>query len=232
MAAKPNNAATGTPTISGTTQVGETLSADVSTIADTDGLTNVSYSYQWIRSDGTADSDIADATGTTYVLVAADQDHTIKVRVSFADDAANTEELTSTPTAAVSAAIEPVTIEEDDDGLVWSATMTAALLLIDHGYSGLSGSQGGALTTASFEIDGVTYSVGLIGAAGWMYIGFDKQIPTAFTLDVDGTQLESTDAEFTSYTYSNVYFWPDAQMTWSEGDTVELKLHRTGTDPQ
>ena len=38
-----NNAATGAPTISGTPQVGETLTADTSAIDDADGLTNVSY---------------------------------------------------------------------------------------------------------------------------------------------------------------------------------------------
>ena len=50
-----NTPATGEPTITGTTQVGETLTVDTSNIADDDGLDNVSYSYQWIRSDnGTA----------------------------------------------------------------------------------------------------------------------------------------------------------------------------------
>ena len=46
MAVKPNTAPTGLPTISGTAQVDETLTADTSGIADEDGLTNVSYSYQ------------------------------------------------------------------------------------------------------------------------------------------------------------------------------------------
>ena len=47
-----NNLATGKPEISGTIEVGETLTADTSRIADADGLTSVSYSYQWIRVDG------------------------------------------------------------------------------------------------------------------------------------------------------------------------------------
>ena len=47
--ARPNSPATGAPTISGTVQVRETLTASTSGIADTDGLTNVSYSYH--RSD-------------------------------------------------------------------------------------------------------------------------------------------------------------------------------------
>ena len=49
VAARPNSPATGVPTISGTVQVGETLTASASGIADTDGLTGVSYSYQWMQ---------------------------------------------------------------------------------------------------------------------------------------------------------------------------------------
>ena len=78
--------ATGAPTISGTAQVGETLTAETSGIADADGLTNVSYSYQWIRNDGTSDTDITDETRSSYTLVAADEGKTLKVKVSFTDD--------------------------------------------------------------------------------------------------------------------------------------------------
>ena len=106
-AAPENSPATGSPTISGTAQVGETLTADTSGIADADGLDNVSYSHQWIRNDGTTDSAIQDATASTYTLVAADEGKTIKVRVSFADDAENEETLTSVETAAVIAASPP-----------------------------------------------------------------------------------------------------------------------------
>ena len=96
-----NNPATGTPGISGTVQVGETLTADTSGIADEDGLTNVSYSYQWIVSDGGADIDITSATDSSYTLVDADEGLAIKVRVSFTDDAGNEEAFTSAATATV-----------------------------------------------------------------------------------------------------------------------------------
>ena len=103
--ARPNRPATGAPMISGTAQVGETLTASTSGIADADGLTNVSYSHQWIRSDGSSDTDIQDAIGSTYTLVAADEGKSIKVKVSFTDDADNEETLTSTATAEVAAAV-------------------------------------------------------------------------------------------------------------------------------
>ena len=99
-----NNPATGAPTISGTMQVGQTLTASTSGIADDDGLTNVSYTYQWIANDGTSDSDIQDATLSTYTLVSDDVGKTIKVKVSFSDDAENEETLTSAATDSVVAA--------------------------------------------------------------------------------------------------------------------------------
>ena len=96
-----NSAATGLPTISGTVQVGETLTADTSDIADAEGLENAAFSYQWVSSDGTTDTDIQKATDSTYKLVAADQGKSIKVRVTFTDDGGNEETLTSAPTAPV-----------------------------------------------------------------------------------------------------------------------------------
>ena len=96
--------ATGAPTISGTAQVGETLTANTSGIADPDGLSNASFSYQWIRNDGSADTDIQDATGSTYTLTSADEGKAVKVRVSFTDDGGNDETLASDATGAVAAA--------------------------------------------------------------------------------------------------------------------------------
>ena len=107
VAARLNSPATGRPAISGTAQVGETLTADTSGIADDDGLTNVSYSYQWVANDGGTDADISSETDATYTLVAADVGDTIKVKVTFTDDAGNEEALTSGATDAVAAADPP-----------------------------------------------------------------------------------------------------------------------------
>ena len=103
----PNNLPTGAPTISGAAQVGETLTADTSDIGDDDGLTNVAFSYQWLANDGTSDTDIAGETDSSYTLAASDEGKTIKVRVSFTDDAANEETLTSAATSEVVAAGAP-----------------------------------------------------------------------------------------------------------------------------
>ena len=96
--------ATGVPTISGTVQVGQTLTVDTSAIADEDGLDDVSYSYRWIRNDGNSEADIEGATDSDYTLTASEQGKTIKVKVSFTDDADNEETLTSEATVEVAAA--------------------------------------------------------------------------------------------------------------------------------
>ena len=86
--AAANIPATGAPTISGTVHMGQTLTAETSGITDANGLDNASFSYQWIRVDtDSTETDISGATGGTHTLVAADQGKTIKVRVSFTDDA-------------------------------------------------------------------------------------------------------------------------------------------------
>ena len=92
-----NNPATGSPTISGTAEVGQTLTVSTTGIADADGLTNVSYIYQWLAGG----AEISGAAGSTYVLLATDQGKAVTVRVSFTDDAGNAETLTSAASAAV-----------------------------------------------------------------------------------------------------------------------------------
>ena len=77
---------------------------DTSGIADDDGLTNVSYSYQWVVTDGGAYINISGETGATYTLVSADRGLRILVRVTFTDDAGKRERLTSAATEVVAAA--------------------------------------------------------------------------------------------------------------------------------
>ena len=101
---RANSPATGAPSVGGTVEVGKTLTADTSGIADANGLTNVSYSYQWIANEGNGDTNITGATDSTYTLLATDEGKTIKVRVSFIDDADNREALISKATGAVAAA--------------------------------------------------------------------------------------------------------------------------------
>ncbi len=107
-----NDAATGQPGITGTAQVGQTLAATAGTIADVDGLpdpflTDTNTSFQWVRVTSGTDADISGARDSTYTLVADDEGKKIKVKVSFLDTEATTNQtegpLTSAATATVSA---------------------------------------------------------------------------------------------------------------------------------
>ena len=129
----PNTPATGAPTISGTLHVGRTQTASPGTIADDDGLTNASYSYQWILVDGTDEEDISGATGAIYILNAAAVGKKIKVRASFTDDAGNAESRTSAPTATVEYGNPPTlgVVAGVGQGVLWW-THTVAGLVVTH----------------------------------------------------------------------------------------------------
>ena len=123
---RPNYPATGAPRISGTVQVGETLAADTTGIADEDSLENATFSYQWLAEE----SDISGATARTYTLSNSDEGKAIKVKVSFTDDAGNDEELTSVATVAVAAA-EPSEPPAKPTGLSATATHDRVVLTWD-----------------------------------------------------------------------------------------------------
>ena len=133
VAAAPNTAAAGDPTITGTAQVGQTLAAGTSGITDVDGLDNVSYTYRWLADD----TEITDATASTYTLVDDDEGKKIKVRVSFSDDEGNAEELTSAETAAVAAA--PNTAAAGDPTITGTAQVGQTLAA---GTSGITDADG------------------------------------------------------------------------------------------
>ena len=109
--------ATGAVTLTGTPTEGETLTADTSGIADTDGLDNAAWVYQWVRMpSGGSDENISGATDATYVPVFADVGATLKVKVTVTDDEGHQATFTSTPTSAVAAAPRPeVTVASDGD---------------------------------------------------------------------------------------------------------------------
>ena len=75
------------PAITGTSRVGETLTADTSGISDADGMENASFTYRW-TAGGTA---APGAAGASYNLTKDEDGKAISVRVSFADDRDNAE---------------------------------------------------------------------------------------------------------------------------------------------
>ena len=122
-----NTAATGKPSITGTAEVGRTLTASTSGISDANGKTKAengdagyAYTYQWVRVDGTNETDIAGATSDTYRLVQADAGKTFRVKVSFKDNAGNSEGPLTSNEYPVSGAYGDLRLVDDsgptDDG--------------------------------------------------------------------------------------------------------------------
>lgn len=93
---------TSLPTITGTAQEGQTLTADPGTWTGSP----TSYAYQWRRCNATGAScaDIAGATAATYLLAAADVGKTIRVVVTASNASGAGAPATSAQTAVVTAA--------------------------------------------------------------------------------------------------------------------------------
>ena len=217
-----NSAPTGLPTISGTPQVGETLSAGTSGIADEDGLNNVSYNYQWIRSDGNDDADIDGETASTYTLTDTDEGKTMKVKVSFTDDADNQETLTSAATVAVAPRSDNTVA--DEAAPVWSADM----LVVE--YSSVS------IGAASADLfTSVGGSAGLQIKSLWSYtlgrdlrLAFQEGVSDAenYTLQVGDLALEFPAGSSGQSSFK----WTDVDVDWEDGQTISVRIVSSATE--
>ncbi len=96
---------TALPTVSGTAQVGQTLTGTVGTWT---GAT--SFAQQWQRCSGASCNPIANATALTYVPVAADVGFTLRLQVTASNTAGPSLPATSAQTAAVIAATGSVPV--------------------------------------------------------------------------------------------------------------------------
>jgi hypothetical protein len=117
----PSN--TAPPTLSGTARIGETLTASQGTWS---GTTPITYAYQWQRCDknGAGCNAITGATSTSYTLTSADQDNTLRVRVT-ASNSAGASTATSVPSAVVAAKpIGNVTLDANRSLLMFGQRVT------------------------------------------------------------------------------------------------------------
>ena len=184
-----NSPATGAPTINGTAQVGETLTADTSGIADADGLGNVQYEYQWLADD----SDISGATNATYTLAAADEGKAISVSISFTDDAGNEETLTSAATDAVSAAAAANSPATGAPTITGTAQVGQTLTADTSGIADANG-----LSNVQYEYQWLADDADIAGATGFTYTLTDSEESKAITVRVSFTDDADNEETLTS----------------------------------
>ena len=186
----PNTPATGLPTITGTAQVGETLTAGTTGISDADGLDNAAFAYQWLADD----VEINGATGSTYTLADADEGKAIKVRVSFTDDAGNDEQLTSAGTGAVAAAPPPPNTPATGLPAITGTAQVGETLTVDT--TGISDADG--LDNAAFAYQWLADDVEINGATGSTYTLADADEGKAIKVSVSFTDDAENDEQITS----------------------------------
>ena len=235
-----NSDATGEPSIEGIPQLRSTLTAGAGDIADTNGLTNAIYTYQWVRVDGLVEVDIPDETGDTYTLTTDDIDKSIKVAASFTDDDGYSETRSSNPVGPITA----LSCAAPDLGgrvEVWRAVVTVETLTIDGqliGY-GYHKDVGGALSDTTFEFNSLESAV--------TQLIYHPTVGLVLYIDVDPTtEQESTDQDGlptlqalnfhvcdATLAVSNTsprtggVGWPFVQLgDWSSATTIAVALSR------
>ena len=166
-----NDPATGTPTISGTAQVGQILTASTGDIADPDGVPSA-FTYQWKRYAAdriTFEANIG-TDSSTYTLTASEEGKKVLVEVRFTDNGGSSEGplVSALYPSTQSQTVDPNTPPTASDGTVTATEDTAH-----------------TFTAASFSYSDTDsdplVSVKII------------ELPAAGALTLNGTAIASTD---------------------------------------
>ena len=207
----------GAVTIRGIAEVGETLVADTSHIVDEDGPVSVAYGYQWLSG---ANTEIVGAISSTYTVRSSDAGKTIKVRVSFTDDAGHEETLTSAATD---------TVRRPAGVLAWEGELAAGqrtdLSPVESGYS-TYGDLGGSLSPDRFLLEGTTYRVKFLAhSRESLWLGLDRELPADFTLLVTDSHYRGSESMVPpSIEGVAAYWWPSMPPDWLGDDPVRVGL--------
>ena len=197
-----NFVAQGQPAVTGTAQVGQTLTATTSGITDTNGIppgTNT-FTYQWYRvdSDGVSNQTvIGSATSSTYTLVAADAGKRVIVEVSFTDDHSNAEgpfasdafpsSGTVTGSDTIAPAVRTATVSGTSLVIVFDETLAPAASLANGAFTvkktPAGGSEATVALTGSPSIDGEAVTLTLAVAVA----STDTQVKVSYATPTTGT---------------------------------------------
>ena len=205
-----------TPTIAGTAQEGDTLTAAASA-----GQSDNTVTYQWLENDGTAGSYVAitGATGSTYQVQEADEGFKIEVVATATNENGVTISATSTPTSAVLDAAPTVTVPTitgtAEVGLVLTASASA-------------GQSDNTVSYQWFEDSGTAGSyVAISGATGTTYLvqpndnGLQIEVQATATND-NGAAVSATSAATTPVIGSNFLTLPGTSASTFEGTALAL----------
>ena len=235
----PENAApAGLPEISGTAQVGETLTASADAITDADGLDNATFAYQWLANDGTDDSEIAGATNATWEVAPEQAGKTLKVRATFTDDKGNEETLVSAATDTVvdrrpvaatlsvgAGAAEAgrfrlrIAFGDAVTGLALTDLSAARVGGGSAAVTGLAEAEAGRAWTAWVAAEAGRYTVRL--AAGATEAGERRSLAAVLAVDVDAAGNATAVA---GPVVTSVGLARASDGTWTDGETLGLSL--------
>ena len=211
--------------------MGSVLTADTSGITDSDGKPDdaQAYTYQWVRVEGTTETDITGATAPNYYPSDADVGKTIKVRVSYEDDANNQEgPIDSDATIAVPSS--------DTISVPWSATVTVGSFvngpLEIHGYS--DGTVGSLEAMGSLTLDEIAIRDGTHTVNYLSYGNYDGEVdfrvsPGLVSFNLlygSGGSLSSANSSGGGYEAGGRfgYAWPVANPGWAENDRIAVAI--------
>ncbi|WP_421950936.1 M10 family metallopeptidase C-terminal domain-containing protein [Pelagibacterium sp.] len=186
-----NDAPQGGVSILGDAAENQTLSADVSTLGDPDGLG--ALGYQWQRDTGSGFSDIAGATASTYTLTDDDAQALVRVVVSYIDLGGTPESVASAATPPVADVVPPVTLAPLTEDM--TRTINPRDLV------------GSAYTGMTFAIVGLAASSGTLTQnddGSWLFIpDLNDDTEVTFTYSIttpNGTDLASATLDLVGMT--------------------------------
>ena len=172
-----NQEASGEPSITGTPQVGVTLTATIDSITDGIGLNTANYAWQWqVSDDGITWTDIPGANTADFIPALIHQNQFLRVVVSFTDDDGSRESRTSTsmnpvlappsllisvPTTLTEANLNGATLIMTLTEVIWSSPLSVADFSLAAAPAGVSimGVERNTDTTATLtlEFDGTDF---------------------------------------------------------------------------
>ncbi len=234
--------ATGQPTISGGGQVGKTLTAAADDIEDLDGLpTTPTFTYQWVRVDGSTDTDIPGATSETYTLTASDLGKQIKVKVSVTDSRGHAEgPLTSDAyprNGTVTVVVVPGPCPAVND---WCATMTVADDEGDGRLLGYEYDKFGSLDDDQIEYGDEEFNVWTVHtykelSRAYFYFGSIPRVPRGTVVTV-GEHTFTTDMESDDGSTGDLWHYPAGELppglVWPDGQEVRVSLVLGSSPPR